>query len=103
VCVQEPCVYLLSPPSVVIGNNYNIICLQYLYKNFNIFSVLAQQLSWVVEPSLCSRVEGVGPLSHKHTGGGDYIASFTQHTGLLGLSPSRSFTVVNVVEELVTT
>jgi hypothetical protein len=25
VCVQEPCIYLLSPPSVVIGNSTNLI------------------------------------------------------------------------------
>jgi hypothetical protein len=53
---------------------------------------------------------------HRGGGGGDppvtlasrrwgptYIASYTQYTGLLGLSPSWSFTVVNMVEGPVTT
>jgi hypothetical protein len=31
-----------------------------------------------------------------------YIAIYTQHTGLLGLSPSLSFTVVSVVDKPVT-
>jgi hypothetical protein len=64
-------------------------------------------------PAAISDSQASTPLSDRGWGllclllyrrwGPTYIASYTHRTGLLGLSPSWSFKIVNVVEEPVTT